>query len=162
MELIGCRFSSVSRAGSDFFMKSTLLQQAINIFLSRPALLFLIDGIGALLSASLLLVLHFFFQLTNGLPPTTINSLIGIAILLSAFSLTSGCLLKRDHGRYLRLIAILNGSYLLAVLIVIFYYFSRLELFLLLFFLLESLVISCLIYLECKVGNQLIRQEDRQ
>jgi hypothetical protein len=143
-------------------MKSSLLQQAINIFLSRPALLFLIDGIGALLSATLLLVLHCFFLLTNGLPPTIVYTLIGVAFVLSAFSLTSGWLLKRHHSRYLRLLAILNGSYLLTVFIVIFYYFSRLELFLLLFFLLESLVISCLIYLECKVGNQLIRQEDLQ
>lgn len=142
-----------------FSMKSSFLQQAINIFLFRPALLFLIDGIGALLSASLLLVLHLIFQLTNGLAPATVNSLIWVALVLSAFSLTSGCLLKRDHGRFFRLLAILNGSYLLVVFIVIIYYFSRLKHLLLLFFLLESLVISCLIYLELKVANQQIKKK---
>jgi hypothetical protein len=109
------------------------------------------------LSAILLFILHFFFQVTTGLPQLIVYSLIAAAIFLAAYSLACSWLLRRCHARYLRVIALLNGTYLLTVWILLVLYCSRLHPILIICFILESVVLGFLIYLELKVTNQLIR-----
>ncbi|MFN5363682.1 MAG: hypothetical protein ACK5B4_11440 [Bacteroidota bacterium] len=133
------------------------IQKAVHFFTDRPSRLFLLDGIGAILSAALLLLLHFVFQVTNGLPPLIVYALVAAALFLSAYSLTCSWLLRRCHARYLRVIALLNGTYLLTVCILLVLYCSRLHPILIICFILESVVLGFLIYLELKVTNQLIR-----
>ena len=133
------------------------IQKAVHFFTDHPSRLFLLDGIGATLSAALLLLLHFVFQVTNGLPPLIVYALGAAALFLSAYSLTCSWLLRRCHARYLRVIALLNGTYLLTVCILLVLYCSRLHPILIICFILESVVLGFLIYLELKVTNQLIR-----
>jgi hypothetical protein len=109
------------------------------------------------LSAILLFILHFFFQVTTGLPQLIVYALVAAALFLSAYSLTCSWLLRRCHARYLRVIALLNGTYLLTVWILLVLYCSRLHPILIICFILESVVLGFLIYLELKVTNQLIR-----
>lgn len=133
------------------------IQKAVHFFTNRPSRLFLLDGIGAILSAALLLLLHFVFQVTNGLPPLIVYALVAAALFLSAYSLTCSWLLRRCHAHYLCGIALLNGMYLLTVWILLVLYCSRLHPILIICFILESVVLGFLIYLELKVTNQLIR-----
>jgi hypothetical protein len=133
------------------------IHKAVNFFTNHPNRLFLLDGIGAILSAILLFILHFFFQVTTGLPQLIVYSLIAAAIFLAAYSLSCSWLLRRCHARYLRVIALLNGTYLLTVWILLVLYCSRLHPILIICFILESVVLGFLIYLELKVTNQLIR-----
>ena len=133
------------------------IQKTVHFFTDRPSRLFLLDSIGAILSAALLLLLHFVFQVTNGLPPLIVYALVAAALFLSAYSLTCSWLLRRCHARYLRVIALLNGTYLLTVCILLVLYCSRLHPILIICFILESVVLGFLIYLELKVTNQLIR-----
>ena len=138
-------------------MLPLFIQKAVHFFTDHPSRLFLLDGIGATLSAALLLLLHFVFQVTNGLPPLIVYALVAAALFLSAYSLTCSWLLRRCHARYLRVIALLNGTYLLTVWILLVLYCSRLHPILIICFILESVVLGFLIYLELKVTNQLIR-----
>jgi hypothetical protein len=138
-------------------MLPLFIQKAVHFFTDHPSRLFLLDGIGATLSAALLLLLHFVFQVTNGLPPLIVYALVAAALFLSAYSLTCSWLLRRCHARYLRVIALLNGTYLLTVCILLVLYCSRLHPILIICFILESVVLGFLIYLELKVTNQLIR-----
>jgi hypothetical protein len=133
------------------------IHKAVNFFTNHPNRLFLLDGIGAILSAILLFILHFFFQVTTGLPQLIVYALVAAALFLSAYSLTCSWLLRRCHARYLRVIALLNGTYLLTVWILLVLYCSRLHPILIICFILESVVLGFLIYLELKVTNQLIR-----
>ena len=138
-------------------MLPLFIQKAVHFFTDHPSRLFLLDGIGAILSAALLLLLHFVFQVTNGLPPLIVYALVAAALFLSAYSLTCSWLLRRCHARYLRVIALLNGTYLLTVCILLVLYCSRLHPILIICYILESVVLGFLIYLELKVTNQLIR-----
>lgn len=136
------------------------IHKAVNFFTNHPNRLFLLDGIGAILSAILLFILHFFFQVTTGLPQLIVYSLIAAAIFLAAYSLACSWLMKRYPARYLHGIAYLNGIYLLIVLMLLVQYYSRLHPFLFICFLLESLVLGCLICLEFTVAKRLGVQKE--
>lgn len=138
------------------------IQKAVHFFTDRPSRLFLLDGIGAILSAALLLILHFVFQVTNGLPPLIVYALVAAALFLSAYSLTCSWLLRRCHAHYLRGIALLNGMYLLTVWILLVLYCSRLHPILIIYFILESVVLGCLVCLELLVAKKMgVLKRDR-
>ena len=143
-------------------MLPLFIQKAVHFFTDHPSRLFLLDGIGAILSAALLLLLHFVFQVTYGLPPLIVYALVAAAIFLSAYSLTCSWLLRRCHARYLRVIALLNGTYLLTVCILLVLYCSRLHPILIICFILESVVLGCLVCLELLVAKKMgVQKRDR-
>ena len=87
----------------------------INHLLSKaakhPRMLFLVDGLGALLSAFLLGVVLPKFEDVFGIPSSVLYILAVIPIFFALYDLY--CYLKRDNksGIYLRIIAILNLLY---------------------------------------------------
>lgn len=73
--------------------------------------LFLIDGLGALLSASLLGLVLPRFEDSVGMPPAILYPLAGVAGLFCLYSLTCYTRPSLQQPRYLRLIAGANLSY---------------------------------------------------
>jgi hypothetical protein len=138
-------------------MKSSFLQWPSKLFVTRPSLLFLFDGIGAFLSGILLFFLHKIFRKQIGLPNQLVYSLIAAAFVLSAYSITCYQLLKQYRPIYFLLIACSNGIYVLTLLTLLLIYGTKLYGVLQVCFLLESIVIGFLIYWEVKIAIRLKR-----
>lgn len=109
-----------------------------------PKRLFLLDGIGALITATLLIVLLSNFESTFGVPPTLLNALAGIAIVFGIYSLT--CYFKlRDHWQpFLRAIAIGNLSYCVLTVFLLVVFGHEITVFGVAYFLAEILIILLL------------------
>lgn len=111
-------------------------------------LLLLLDGLGALLSAALLLALP-----DVGLPLATIRALALSATLMAAYSLTC-CLTHRTGRRYLQAIATANTAYGFTTLALMLWHRASLTTFGLVYFVLELLILSQLIRLEYQGGRR--------
>lgn len=109
-----------------------------------PKRLFLLDGIGALITATLLIALLSNFESTFGVPPTVLYTLAGIAIVFGIYSLT--CYLKlRDHWQpFLRAIAMGNLSYCILTVFLLVVFAPEITIFGVAYFVAEILIVSSL------------------
>lgn len=112
-----------------------------------PRLLLLVDGLGALLSALLLVALP---QL--GIPAHTLRRLALAATVMASYSLTC-CLTHRTGRIYLGAIATANAVYCLTTIAVVIWHRTTLTPFGFLYFLGEIIIISQLIRLEYRGGR---------
>ncbi len=78
--------------------------------------LFLIDGLGAVLTATLLSQVLVRWQTLFGVPAAVLYALAGVAACFAVYSLGCYLLLREGHARYLRAIAIANTAYCLVTL----------------------------------------------
>jgi len=83
--------------------------------------LLLIDGLGAVLTATLLSQVLARWQPLFGMPHSMLYGLAGIATCFAVYSLGGYFLLRQGHARYLRAIAIANILYCLLTLWLIAY-----------------------------------------
>lgn len=112
-----------------------------------PRLLLLIDGLGALLSAALLMALP-----PIGIPAQTMTLLALTATGMAAYSLTC-CLTHRTGRTYLRSIAWANTCYCLTTMGLVVWHRATLTPLGLVYFLGEILIISQLVRLERRAGK---------
>lgn len=81
--------------------------------LSRP---FLIDGIGAIITALMLGVILPAFQPVFGMPTEILHLLSGVASAFALYSLICHFFLKKNRSAFLRIIAMCNAVYCLITL----------------------------------------------
>ncbi|SNT28287.1 hypothetical protein SAMN05421640_3163 [Ekhidna lutea] len=112
--------------------------------------LFLIDSIGAILSAILLGYVLVEFQSLIGMPEDILKVLAGIASLFFLYSISCFLVNPMNAETRLRTIAIANLLYCLATLILIIIYFDQLTLLGLSYFLLEIIIIVAIARLELR------------
>jgi hypothetical protein len=119
-----------------------------------PKKLFLIDSLGALLTAILLGIVLANFETVFGMPCKVLYGLSFMACLFSIYSFLCFLSIMVNWRFYMKVIACANLLYccLTAVLVVFFY--PSLSIFGVSYFLGELVVISILIYLEYKVIRQ--------
>lgn len=131
---------------------------------TSPRLLFLIDGLGALLSAALLgLVLPRFEALFN-MPPATLHILALIACVFAVYSLSCFICLSKGWGPawgpatyplwYLKAIAVANLLYGALSLGVLVYLYPQPSIWSLLYFASEVTVIGVLALIELRVASK--------
>jgi hypothetical protein len=111
--------------------------------------IFLIDGVGALLSAGVVFV----FRLQgSGLPDPVLVGLLGFALLFSMFSLT--CYFRKPlrWPHFLRSVAIANLLYGAATLALVFLYFDVTPLLQRYFFVAEAGVLAVLAVVEFRLA----------
>ena len=82
-----------------------------------PKHLFLIDGIGALITATLLGLVLTRFEASFGMPTDMLYPLATTALVFSLYSLLCYLLLFSNWAPFLKIIAICNGLYCLVTLI---------------------------------------------
>ncbi len=92
----------------------------------NPRKIFLIDAIGALVSALLLFLVVGRVQPSFGISYDTIFSLAIIACNYFFFSLYSYLFLYKKPFRYLKMIALLNGLYSVLILVLFYHEFNTL------------------------------------
>jgi hypothetical protein len=106
--------------------------------------LFLIDGIGAVVTASLLAFLLVPYESTFGMPSRVLYVLAAIAAGFAVYSFA--CYLKQPSNwpPFLRIIAIANLSYCVLTLILLFVYRSQITIIGVAYFAGEILIVSAL------------------
>jgi len=118
----------------------------------KPLWVFLIDGLGAAMSALLLLLLIVPFQSFFGFPSDAALKLSVLPFLFSIYSLT--CYFTKPSSTvFLKIIAVANILYCLLSLGLVLIYFAQLTIFGLLYFLVEKLIVVPLAIWEWKLSK---------
>jgi hypothetical protein len=110
-----------------------------------PALVFLVDGLGALLTASFTYLLMTFFMDWVGLPYEVLRILALVALGMAAYSLSCHFFLKGNKRNWLNGIILANLLYVLATAVLILIYYDRIKLPGLFYFLSEFVVVFMLV-----------------
>lgn len=125
------------------------MQFLIDRFIKQPNSVFLIDGVGASVSALFLGIVLTTFHESIGLSLPVLFVLSGLALLFAVYSLT--CFYtSAPHRPYLLLIIIANTFYSILTLALVFFY-SSLTTLGIVYFILELLIVSILIYIEIMI-----------
>jgi len=106
--------------------------------------LFLIDGIGAILTATLLAGVLAPFESVFGIPPRALYILAGIAAIFAVYSLTLYIRDVNNSSRFLKGIAIANLFYCVLTLGVLNFYAHQVTMLGIGYFIVEILVVSTL------------------
>ncbi len=120
-------------------------------FSEHPKLIFLTDGLGALLSTFLLFALAS-FEGIFGMPKNVLYQLIPVTIVFTAYSLGTYFINPKNWKLYLTLIAVANILYCCLTLVLVFYYFDKLTAIGLAYFFVEILVIVFLSRIEIRLA----------
>jgi hypothetical protein len=118
-----------------------------------PKKIFLIDGVGAVLS-SIGLLLLLFWQEHIGMPLTVLKKLIVITLFFSSYSLCCYQLVEKKWILFLSFIALCNFLYCLLTLKLIFEHRPTLTQFGITYFILEILIIFGVVIFEIKFLSQ--------
>lgn len=127
----------------------------MNYFSRNPRILFLIDGLGAVLTAFSLFIVVSHFSEYFGMPANILTYLSAIGLIYCTYSLSSYFLLKGNWAPYLRIIAIGNFLYCVVTMALLHFYHDELTTIGFAYFLTEILIILLLVYIELRVANML-------
>jgi hypothetical protein len=135
------------------------IKSAIDYFSRNPRTLFLLDGLGAVLTTfSLFFVLRNYYDYF-GIPANILTYLSVIGLVYCAYSMACYCLLKDYWTPYLRIIGISNFLYCILTTMLLYAYYKGLTRIGLTYFLAEILIIMLLVYIELRVANMLRTQK---
>jgi hypothetical protein len=116
-------------------------------------MVFLVDGLGALLTATFIYLLMTFFIDWVRLPYEVLRILALVALGLAAYSLSCHFFLKGNKRNWLIVIIIANLCYVLATAVLILVYYDRIKLPGLIYFLSEFVVVFVLVRWERGIKN---------
>lgn len=108
----------------------------------------LLDGIGALVTASLLSLILAPYESLFGMPKQVLYILAGIAFCFALYSFSCHLFLKRDFEFYLKIIMSANILYCVATFTLMFLYFESLTWLGIAYFSGEILVVLILVLIE--------------
>lgn len=131
------------------------MQKLIELGLKQPKKLFLIDGLGALLSAFMLGIVLVKFDAFFGVSASTLYLLAFFPILFAWFDFI--CFVKKDLiiPFFLKAIAVLNAAYCVLSLVILFFLHQNLTIWAWLYFLSEIGIIIFLVRIELVVAKRL-------
>ncbi|EPG67950.1 hypothetical protein [Leptospira wolffii] len=130
------------------------LSHLSDCFRRNSYFIFLIDGLGALVSASFLGLVLAQFEAWIGVPTETLYLLAVVACLFSAYSLFFYAKRPDNWRIYLRIIAIANLVYCLGTLSILVYYKESIRLLGIVYFLGEKAIVIALASFELRLSNQ--------
>lgn len=115
--------------------------------------LFLIDGIGALVSAFFLGIVLVKLETLIGMPVNTLYLLASLALLFAGYSLS--CYFSKSSNQLLlRIISVINCCYCILTLSLVIVHFQGLTLLGIAYFALEMLVIISLVRIEWRFSSK--------
>lgn len=117
---------------------------------SNPKNIFLLDSIGAFLTAFLLGFILIRFQNAFGIPQKTLYFLSALALTFALYSLCCYYFISSKWNNFLSIIVVANILYCCLTTGLIFYHFQTLTILGLTYFILEIIIIVCLIFIEIK------------
>ncbi len=125
-------------------------------FISQPKKLFLLDGLGATLSAFLLGVVLVKLERTFGIPSQSLYILATLPVIFVIYDLYCIRKTRTDEGPLLKGIALINLSYCCISIVFAFYHFSTITIYEWAYLLTEILMTIFLASIEFKVARALI------
>ncbi len=129
------------------------MQKIVDFFSRHPYKLFLTDGIGALLTVFMLVLMLLFFKELIGIDREMLVTLISIATVYAIFSLSCYLIRPANPTLFLKVIAIANICYSCCMMFFVILGHETLTLLGVTYFLIESMIIFYLAMLEFKVIN---------
>ncbi len=117
-----------------------------------PRNLFLVDSLGALVSAILLGIVLVQLEKVIGMPRQTLFVLAGLALVFFVFSLSNYIFFGKNWRTFLRIIAIVNILYCCITMYLVFFQ-HQLTTLGVIYFLGEVIIIVALAIFELKVAN---------
>lgn len=128
------------------------MQKLIQYFQQQPKKIFLLDGLGAMLSTALL----YFLLMPNtawiGLSVTQINALVIGSLCLVGYDLIARIVYTPERGWLIRVLALLNTLYCITTLSVLILHYSSITILGWAYFLGEVAIVGVLVYLEWKIS----------
>lgn len=128
------------------------LQNFLNTI--NPKKLFLIDSIGALVSALMLGIVLVQLEDIIGMPPNILYILSLLAVAFSIYSFSCFVGFPERWPLFLKIIAIVNLMYCCLTMGMVIYFGSGLTVLGILYFVMEVMIISTLVIIELKTANR--------
>ena len=132
-----------------------IINNLINHLAEKQKRLFLIDSLGAILTAFFLFVIMRQFNGYFGMPKTVLTYLSLIAICFCIYSTTCFLFLKGRWTPFIRLIGIANLLYCALTIGLLIKYYSLLTIIGITYFLIEIIIIYVLSYVELRVATEI-------
>lgn len=130
-----------------------ILRNITNQLKGKPSTLFLIDGLGALITAFSLFIVLQYFNKYFGVPSLILTYLSVIAACLCIFSTTCFFFLKGNWARFIRGISIANLLYCILTMGLLIVHYPQLTILGTTYFLVEIVVVCGLVYIELNVAT---------
>ena len=128
----------------------------------NPKNLFLIDGLGAILSAFLLGFVLVKFQIIFGIPPSTLYILAVMPLFIALCDFYCYRKSNQKTGLLLKIIAILNLTYCSISLGFVFYHFETITNLGLVYILIEIVIVLLFAIIEFITGIKVIKESTKQ
>jgi hypothetical protein len=122
--------------------------QVLDKLTSNPRMLFLIDGLGAIVSAFFLGVILVRFEENFGMPKSVLYVLASLAAIYAIYSIGCYFFLTNTWRPYLKAIAIANLLHCCLTIGLVFYFYEKLTVLGLVYFLLEIIIVMGLVMIE--------------
>ena len=120
--------------------------------ITKPYQLFLVDSLGAFITAALTLLLTQFKQI--GMPHKILMWLAGVALLYSIYSFTCYRFKPVNWRPYLKIIMLANVLYCCATITLLYYFYETVTAWDLAYFISEIGIVCGVVYLESKAVSQ--------
>ena len=127
----------------------------IQSFIVNPKKIFLMDALGAAVSAILLGVVLVKLERVFGIPESTLYFLAAFPILFILYDLFCLTKNKNDLGPFLKLIAVVNITYCCLSIGMTIYHLNTITIFGYLYILIEVIITFTLAIFEYKIANKL-------
>ena len=132
---------------------NSIINNLINHLSEKPKTLFLIDSLGAFLTAFFLFVVMRSLNVYFGMPKIVLTYLSAIAGLFCIYSISCFLFLKERWTLFIRIIAVANFLYCVVTLGLLIKYYSLLTILGTTYFLTEIIIIASLGFVELKVAR---------
>jgi hypothetical protein len=124
---------------------------------NNPRKLFLIDGIGATVSAFMLGIVLVRLQFLFGIPTTTLYALATFPVIFILYDGACYVLIRKPLSRYIKVIALMNVLYCLLSIACIIYVHDVITVWGWTYILFEIIILIGLVAIELQVANKIGR-----
>jgi len=131
-----------------------MIEKLTNYFVSSPKKIFLVDSLGALLTAFLTGVILVQLESIIGMPSGILYILATIAFGFAVYSFLCFLFLPKKWSLFLKTIAIANALYCFVALFLAIYLHPQVSNLGLLYFLLECFVVGIIVNLEWRIATK--------
>ena len=128
----------------------TRLAETLRVLSSQPRRVFLLDGLGALVSTLALVAVVIPLQPYFGLPRDLLWKFASVAAVFSAYSLTCAQVLRENFRPFMAVIALSNSVYSLATMGSLYSHRVAVTPLCVLYFMLEVMIVAALVSLEIR------------
>lgn len=132
-----------------------LYQKTIKYFTFNPKHIFLIDGLGALISASLLGMVVFKLETILGIPKQMLSVLTIPPLVFAVYDLFCFLFFKKNYRLKLTIIACCNLAYCVLSVVLAFYYLNSITFWGWAYLLVEILIVTIIAIIEFQIAKKI-------